>query len=104
MLPLADPRTFPGAHEVAYLNTAAEGLPPAALEAALGRYARDKARASDGRPAMLAVEQRCREKVAALLGATAAEVAFTASCAHGLNAALQAGRLRPRRRARPARA
>ena len=89
---LAPRSLFAGTDAVAYLNTAAEGLAPAAFAEALASYARDKALGSDGRTRMYAVEQRCRERGAALLGADPAEVAFVTSCARGVNAALSAVR------------
>ena len=90
---LAPRSLFSGTRRVAYLNTAAEGLAPAGFAEALAAYARDKTRGSDGPTGMYAVEQRCRERAAALLGADPAEVAFVTSCARGINAALSAVRL-----------
>jgi cysteine desulfurase/selenocysteine lyase len=81
---------FPFLDRGAYLNTAAEGLLPRASQAALVRYAEDKARGAAGRPAMYAVEQACREQLAKLLGVTAGEVALLASTARGIDAVIQA--------------
>lgn len=81
---------FPFLDRGAYLNTAAEGLLPRASQAALVRYAEDKARGAAGRPAMYAVEQACREQLANVLGVTPAEVAFLASTARGIDAVIQA--------------
>lgn len=86
---------FPRASSVAYLNTAAEGLAPRALAGALTRYAADKQLGSDGRSAMYQVEQRCRERVASLIDATPAEIAFLPSCARGLGAVVEAIDWRP---------
>jgi selenocysteine lyase/cysteine desulfurase len=92
---LASRPLFAGLRDVAYLNTAAESPGPASLAAALARYADDKALGSQGRTAMYAVEERCRGRVAALLGGLPEDVAFTGSCAHGINAVLAAVRFRP---------
>lgn len=83
-------REFQRTSAVAYLNTAAEGLAPRALSGALARYAEDKQLGSDGRLAMYQVEQRCRERVAELINATPAEIAFLPSCARGLGAVVEA--------------
>lgn len=79
---------FPGASRFCYLNTAAEGLAPKGLEHALARYAADKQSGSDGRPAMLAMQKRCREMVAAMLGAHPDEIAFCSSYTRALNTIL----------------
>jgi cysteine desulfurase/selenocysteine lyase len=57
---------------------------------ALVRYADDKQRGSDGRPALHEVEQRCRERVADLMGAGPAEIAFLSSCARALGSVVAA--------------
>src|SRR5688572_2216126 len=49
MFQVMNEQLFPLAREVAYLDTAAEGLPPLACEAALTAYWREKSRGTPGR-------------------------------------------------------
>lgn len=86
---------FPFAREVVYLNTAAEGILPRSGREALLRYADDKARGDQGRPAMYATETRLRERVGGWLGARADQVAFLPSTARGVDAVLQSIAWRP---------
>lgn len=86
---------FPFAGTVTYLNTAAEGLLPRAGREALLRYADDKARGDQGRPAMYATEARLRAQVGGLLGARPDQVAFLPSTARGIDAVLQSIVWRP---------
>lgn len=86
---------FPFACEVVYLNTAAEGLLPRSGRDALLRYADDKARGDQGRPAMYSTEARLRSQVGGLLGARADQVAFVPSTARGIDAVLGAIAWRP---------
>jgi selenocysteine lyase/cysteine desulfurase len=81
---------FPFLDRGAYLNTAAEGLLPLVSQAGLARYANDKACGAVGRAAMYAVEHKCRELLARILGVMPAEVAFLASTARGIDAVIQA--------------
>src|SRR4029079_15621428 len=73
-----------------YLNSAAESLFMASHDTAFHRYARAKGLGEPGRPQFYAVEDRCRQKLAALMGVTAAEVAFVGSTSRATNAALHA--------------
>ena len=53
---------FLRAREVAYLDTAAEGLPPDTAAEALARYFRDKSLGTPGRPAFYSMEREvCRK-------------------------------------------
>lgn len=81
---------FPFAQAATYLNTAAEGLLPRSGREALLRYADDKARGAQGRPAMYATEARLRERVGRWMGARPDQVAFLPSTARGVDAVLQA--------------
>src|SRR4051812_4945098 len=69
-------RDFPQLAGIAYLNTAAEGLPPPVVREALLRYWDDRSRGFDGRTAHAAEEERCRERASALIGFAPTEVAF----------------------------
>jgi len=81
---------FPGLVGRTYLNSAAESLFMASHEAALQRYARAKALGEPGRPRFYAVEDACRQAMAALMGVTAADLAFVGSTSRATNAALHA--------------
>lgn len=71
---------FPSLHGRAYLNTAAEGIPPLAVHEALEDYWRDKSLGMKGRDSHFGRLESCREVTARLLGRPAKEVAFC-SCA-----------------------
>lgn len=76
---------FPRAQEVAYLDTAAEGLPLPQSEAAFSEYYRAKARGTPGREELHAVEAEALHLVARLLGTEPVNVAFLASASDALN-------------------
>lgn len=84
-LDLPDKSRFPGTREMAYLDTAAEGLPPVESEEALRAYYRDKAGGTPGRRAMHAEERACVCAVARLVGASAEEIAMLSCAGEGLN-------------------
>ena len=76
---------FPYLSEVAYLDTAAEGLLPIVGQQGAAGYTKSKSRGSMGRPDFYATEKRATETVAALLGAPADSVAVMSSASEGLN-------------------
>ena len=76
---------FLRAREVAYLDTAAEGLPPDTAAEALARYFHDKSLGTPGRPAFYSVEREVVEKAALLLGTAAENVTLLAHASDGLN-------------------
>ncbi|HLI35604.1 MAG TPA: aminotransferase class V-fold PLP-dependent enzyme [Terriglobia bacterium] len=76
---------FPRAREVAYLDTAAEGLPLPAIEQSFSKYYRAKARGTPGREELHAVEAEALRLVARLLGTEPANVAFLASASDALS-------------------
>ena len=86
---LASVEAFPGVDVGVYLNTAAEGLFMRSHHHALQRYAEGKQRGSLGRDEHAAVERRARELSAQLIAARAQDVAFLASTARGLDAAIK---------------
>ena len=76
---------FPYLDEVAYLDTAAEGLLPLCAQQGVGAYLREKAHGSNGRPDFYATEKRAIDAVARLLGAPSESVALLASASEGLS-------------------
>ena len=86
---LASVDVFPGLDSGVYLNTAAEGLFMRSHHGALQRYAEGKQRGSLGRDEHAAVERRARELCAQVMAARAQDVAFLASTARGLDAAIK---------------
>jgi selenocysteine lyase/cysteine desulfurase len=77
-----------------YLNTAAEGIPPVEVGAALGDYFRDKALGMDGRERHLARWGEVRELAAGLFGLEAEEVALCSCTSEAYNLAARAVQLR----------
>ena len=83
LLPLKN--RFLRAREVAYLDTAAEGLPPDTAAEALARYFHDKSLGTPGRRAFYSVEREVVEKTALLLGTAPENVTLLAHASDGLN-------------------
>jgi aspartate aminotransferase-like enzyme len=85
---------FPSLSNRAYLNTAAEGIPPASVLASLGQYGQDKVLGMDGR--LLHEEQwrQARTKVAQFLNLTSDDVAICSCSAEAYNLAFMALRLK----------
>jgi len=79
------PDLFPGAQGRAYLDTAAEGLPPVTVHAALEEYWREKSRGSAGRARHYAMQTEAEQAVAALLGAPAEDVVLLSNTSDALN-------------------
>jgi selenocysteine lyase/cysteine desulfurase len=77
--------SFPRAREVAYLDTAAEGLPMAESLSALGAYFRDKSMGSQGRHCLYQAEQAATVAAARLLGTAAENVALLSSASEAVN-------------------
>lgn len=82
---MPDRSRFPRAAEVAYLDTAAEGLPPIEAAEALAAYYADKAAGTPGRRRLYEREQTTRCALAKLLGAAPEHVALLSSASEGLN-------------------
>lgn len=76
---------FPQAAALAYLDTAAEGLPFPGCEDALAAYFRDKSRGTPGRSRLHEAEHETRELAARLLGAAPGDVALLSNATEGLN-------------------
>ncbi len=69
----------------AYLDTAAEGIPPLLVNDALAEYAREKGSGSPGRRRHYAVQAECEAACAELLGAQADDVVLLGNASDGLN-------------------
>ncbi len=76
---------FPSLGNSAYLNTAAEGIPPACVHAALEEYWRDKLLGMDGRAHHFARRDACKVVVARMLGRQPDEVSFCSCSAEAYN-------------------
>jgi cysteine desulfurase/selenocysteine lyase len=76
---------FPGLAEQAYLNTAAEGLPPPAVLRAVEEYLRDKQDGMRGRDAHFSKLEACRAAAAAAIGMRPDEVAFCSCSSEAYN-------------------
>src|SRR6476659_6677202 len=88
-------RDFPSLADRAYLNTAAEGIPPPSVAEALARYARDKELGMDGRPLHAEQYEATRALVAEFYGLTPAEIGICSCSSEAYNLAAMALRLRP---------
>lgn len=73
-------RDFPALADEAYLNTAAENIPPRQVHEAVGDYLRDKSLGMNGREGHFRRYEACRQIAARMIGLAPAEVAFC-SCA-----------------------
>lgn len=89
-------RDFPGLEQLTYLNTAAEGIPPACVGEALKDYWRDKLQGMKGRDAHFARLEECREIAARMIHRRPTEVSFCSSSAEAYNLLVTALNLQPR--------
>jgi cysteine desulfurase/selenocysteine lyase len=76
---------FPRSREVAYLDTAAEGLPPQSTQEAFARYYEAKATGTPGRRRLFAEESEVQQLAGRLLGTRGDRVALLSSASEGLN-------------------
>lgn len=88
-------RDFPSLDGRAYLNTAAEGIPPLAVGEALGRYFRDKQLGMDGRKPHAAEWEAAKALIAEFYGLTPAEIGICSCSSEAYNLAAMALRLAP---------
>jgi selenocysteine lyase/cysteine desulfurase len=87
-------RDFPSLAGRAYLNSAAEGIPPLQVEQALRSYFADHVLGMDGRVAHARWHDALRESIGALYGLTAAETSVCSCSSEAYNLAALALRLR----------
>jgi selenocysteine lyase/cysteine desulfurase len=87
-------RDFPTLEGRTYLNTAAEGIPPAAVGEALGQYFRDKQLGMDGRKPHATQWDAAKVLVAEFYGLTPAEIGICSCSSEAYNLAALALRLR----------
>lgn len=88
-------RDFPSLADRAYLNTAAEGIPPAGVTLALARYAHDKQLGMDGRPLHAEQWEAAKALVGEFYGLSPAEIGICSCSSEAYNLAAMALRLRP---------
>ncbi len=85
MFPVPNKSQFPSTREVAYLDTAAEGIPPSLAAAALQEYWQQKASGSPGRVRHYEVQRQAEASAAGLLGAEPENVVLLANASEALN-------------------
>src|SRR5262245_11639774 len=88
-------RDFPSLDGRAYLNTAAEGIPPLAVGEAMAQYVRDKQLGMDGRKPHGEQWEAAKALVAHFYGLTPAEVGICSCSSEAYNLAAMALRLKP---------
>ena len=69
-------RDFPSLDGMVYLNTAAEGIPPLAVEEAIGQYVADKRLGMDGRKPHFATWEAARKQLAGAYGMSEDDVSI----------------------------
>jgi selenocysteine lyase/cysteine desulfurase len=87
-------KDFPSLNGITYLNSAAEGIPPVSVGAALQQYFADKQKGMDGRIPHAAQWEAARQRTAELYGLTAAEIAICSCSSEAYNLAAMALRLK----------
>ena len=88
-------RDFPSLADRAYLNTAAEGVPPQSVADALAQYARDKTLGMDGRKFHAEHYEATKALVAEFYGLTPVEIGICSCSSEAYNLAAMALRLQP---------
>jgi selenocysteine lyase/cysteine desulfurase len=86
--------SFPSLAKTAYLNTAAEGIPPLEVGVALGQYFADKQLGMDGRDRHFAQWNAARELIGGFYGLTSGEVTICSCSSEAYNLAAMALRLK----------
>src|SRR3954468_18638666 len=76
---------FPTLEGMAYLNTAAESIPPRCTGEAIHQYWEDKLRGMKGRDGHFAQVEACREVSARMLGLQRSEVSFCSCSSEAYN-------------------
>ncbi|HYF34692.1 MAG TPA: aminotransferase class V-fold PLP-dependent enzyme, partial [Prosthecobacter sp.] len=78
-------RDFPALTGIAYLNTAAESIPPTCVGEALQAYWQDKLKGMRGRDGHFAAVEACREISAKMIGLTPEETSFCSCSSEAYN-------------------
>ena len=78
-------RDFPTLEGIAYLNTAAESIPPLCVFDAMSDYCNDKAMGMRGREPHFARVEECREVAARMIGLQTQEVSFCSCSSEAYN-------------------
>lgn len=89
-------QSFPSLERMSYLNTAAEGIPPLEVRAALEQYFADKQAGMDGRDRHFAQWNAAKALVGEFFGLSADEVTICSCSSEAYNLAALALRLRER--------
>jgi selenocysteine lyase/cysteine desulfurase len=95
LTPESRQRDFPALAEMAYLNTAAEGVPPLVVRDALNDYFRDKQLGMDGRKSHAAQWEAAKALTAEFFGLSPAEIGICSCSSEAYNLAALALRLKP---------
>ncbi|MCC6367788.1 MAG: aminotransferase class V-fold PLP-dependent enzyme [Bryobacterales bacterium] len=85
MQSLIDKQQFALPEGISYLDTAAEGIPPLAVEAALAAYWREKSKGTPGRKKLYEELREAAGTAARLLGTDAENIAFLSHTTEALN-------------------
>ena len=88
-------RSFPSLEQMTYLNTAAEGIPPLEVHAAMNRYFEDKQAGMDGRDAHAAEYQAVKSLTGRLYGLAADDIGICSCSSEAYNLAALALHLQP---------
>ena len=78
-------RDFPTLDGIAYMNTAAESIPPMCVFDAISDYCNDKAMGMRGRDPHFAKVEECREIAARMIGLKTHEVSFCSCSSEAYN-------------------
>ena len=87
--------SFPSLANMTYLNSAAEGIPPLEVHAALNQYFEDKQMGMDGREAHAAQHQAVKALTAKLYGLSSDEIGICSCSSEAYNLASLALQLQP---------
>jgi len=85
LTPESRQRDFPTLDGIAYLNTAAESIPPMCVFDAMSDYCNDKAMGMRGRDPHFAKVEECREVAARMIGLQTSEVSFCSCSSEAYN-------------------
>ena len=84
MQSLAPRQDFIGVEDATYLYTGAESAPLKSQEQALGRYLQERANGEAGRAEHIRTEQRCKQRLAEVMGCAADDVGLVGSASEAI--------------------